>query len=103
MTAKVPKDRGNFVSEWFGHRVYPVVVADPKALDDQKNRRCPFLTSAKGEDTSCIKAEASKGVCTISSVSNLARQDWLACPYRAISDQLLLQAVTRLFDTKETC
>ncbi len=97
MAGKSERDRGNFVSEWFGHRVHPRVISNPKALEDQKGKRCPFLTDAKGEDTECIKAEASKGVCTISSVSNLARQDWLACPYRAIGPQLLNEAVSRLY------
>jgi len=96
------KDRGNFISEWFGHRVHPEVISDVKALDDQRKKRCPFLTDAKKEETQCIKAPASKGVCTVSSVSNLIRQDWLACPYRAIGPQLLNEAVKRLYNLPKT-
>lgn len=93
----MPRERGNFISEWFGHRVYPDVISSADALGDQKSKNCPFLTAAKGESATCIKAEASKGVCTISSVSNLTRQDWLACPYRAIGPKLLNEAVHKLY------
>lgn len=72
-----PKRTGaNFVSEWFGHRVYPQVVSSPQSVEDQKAERCPFLSAATGERRSCIKAPASKGVCTISSNSNKIRQDY---------------------------
>jgi hypothetical protein len=29
------RDRGNFVSEWFGHRVYPAVAGAQASLSDQ--------------------------------------------------------------------
>ncbi|MGH7088448.1 MAG: hypothetical protein ACREFQ_06065, partial [Stellaceae bacterium] len=60
---------GNYVSEWFGHRVYPQVVSTPQALADQRSERCPFLSRATGEARRCIKSEASKGICTINSAS----------------------------------
>lgn len=88
---------GNFVSEWMGHRVYPAIVSTDESLADQKSERCPFLTAATGEDRKCIKSDKAKGVCTISSISNGPRQDWLACPYRAISSGLVANAVRRLF------
>jgi hypothetical protein len=88
---------GNFVSEWFGHRVYPAVVSTASSLLDQQNERCPFLTHATGEDRKCIKTDAAKGVCTISSVSNGPRQDWLVCPYRALNDDLISASIQRLF------
>lgn len=88
---------GNYVSEWFGHRVYPVVVSTPEALSDQRSERCPFLSQATGEARRCIKSEASKGICTINSASNRIRQDWLVCPYRALDPELVGNAVRRLF------
>ena len=88
---------GNFVSEWFGHRVYPIVVSTPKSLADQRSERCPFLSYATGTDRRCIKSDASKGVCTINSPSNGVRQDWLVCPYRALNPNLVGSAVKRLF------
>lgn len=96
--AKKTKEKpGNFVSEWFGHRVYPTVVATRESTADQQAERCPFLTSATGENRQCIKAEAAKGVCTISSVSNGPRQDWLVCPYRALNDDLVSNSIRQLF------
>jgi hypothetical protein len=98
--AKAKKQKppsGNYVSEWFGHRVYPQVVSAPEAVADQRNERCPFLSHATGETRRCIKSEASKGICTINSASNLVRQDWLVCPYRGLDPQLIGTAVKRLF------
>lgn len=95
---KPPRDKGNFIAEWFGHRVYPAVEAGKAALDSQAAASCPFLTLAKSVPTSCVKKANSSGVCTISSVSNGARQDWLACPYRALSPELLNGAIRRLFE-----
>lgn len=95
--AKKPKEPpGNFVSEWFGHRVYPV-VSTPESVADQQSERCPFLTDATGEQRKCIKAEAAKGVCTISSISNGSRQDWLVCPYRALNEDLVSNSIRQLF------
>lgn len=88
---------GNYVSEWFGHRVYPRVVSSPEAIADQRNERCPFLSQATGETRRCIKSESSKGICTINSASNRIRQDWLVCPYRALDPELIGTAVRRLF------
>jgi hypothetical protein len=34
---------GNFVSEWFGHRIHPNVVSNAQAVADQTSERCPFL------------------------------------------------------------
>lgn len=96
--AKKPREpQGNFVSEWFGHRVYPTIVSTAASVADQQNERCPFLTDATGEPRKCIKAEAAKGVCTISSLSNGSRQDWLVCPYRALNDDLVSNSIRQLF------
>lgn len=94
-TAEGP--RGNYVSEWFGHRVYPTVVATPKSIDDQRTSRCPFLTTATGAERICVKPPASLGICTISSTSNGPRQDWLVCPYRAVDPTLVDDVARRLF------
>jgi len=91
------KSEGNYVSEWFGHRVYPGIVSTPISIADQQNERCPFLSQATGEARNCIKPDAAKGVCTISSLSNGPRQDWLVCPYRALSDELVSNSIRQLF------
>jgi hypothetical protein len=85
------------VAEWFGHRVYPSVSHQASALHDQKTQHCPFLSQATGETRRCIKAKTSLGVCTISSVSNGPRQDWLVCPFRGLSQPLLVDVVEHLF------
>lgn len=87
----------NSISEWFGHRIYPVVADTPEARSDQLNERCPFLSAATHETRGCTKRTKSKGVCTISSSSNGTRQDWLACPHRALDSELLDDAARRLF------
>jgi hypothetical protein len=58
---------------------------------------CPFLTETLTKFTPCVKAENSRGVCTISAASNGVRQDWLVCPYRALDDDLLAGMVRRLY------
>lgn len=95
--AKSDVAKGNFVSEWFGHRTYPVVASSREALRDQQSARCPFLSEATREKKLCIKPQPSSGVCTISSPSNGPRQDWLVCPYRAIGGSLLEATGRRLF------
>lgn len=88
---------GNFISEWFGHRIYPMARSDDAVLRDQQMERCPFLSAAKGEPNRCIKNEKSRGVCTVSTTSGGRRQDWLVCPYRALDPSLLSSTVRRLF------
>ncbi len=89
------------ISEWFGHRIFPAVSDAPAALRDQKSGRCPFLSQTLGRTSTCIKAENSRGVCTISATSNGPRQDWLVCPYRALDDQLLSRMTRRLYALPE--
>jgi hypothetical protein len=96
-SATKKKASNNFIAEWFGHRVYPVVAETTASLSDQENERCPFLTEATDKSTKCIKRKNSKGVCTISSTSNGSRQDWLACPFRALDVSMLQDAAHRLF------
>jgi hypothetical protein len=89
--------QGNFVSEWFGHRMYPSVVSNPSSISDQQGHRCPFLSESTGAKTICIKTESSKGVCSINSPSNGLRQDWVVCPYRAFDLELMQAITTRLY------
>jgi len=101
---KVPRNSakgevaGNFVAEWFGHRVFPVVAGTAGSIDDQRTSRCPFLSGATGSQTKCIKSERSRGICTISSPSAGARQDWLVCPLRGLDPDLLEDAVRRMYN-----
>lgn len=88
---------GNFISEWFGHRIYPRVVSSSESLLDQQSQRCPFLSRVKGTDQECVKNVKSKGVCTISSCSNGPRQDWVACPYRVFDPKLIETVAARLY------
>lgn len=94
--------RGNYVSEWFGHRMYPRVVTSEVSLSDQIEERCPFLSAVTDENRICIKAPAARGVCTISTATAATRQDWLVCPYRAFDPALIDNAVRRLFDFPTT-
>ncbi len=96
-TERSKRDRGNYVSEWFGHRVYPVVVCSQESIAGQEGELCPFLSDAKGEPQQCVKSDAARGVCTISTLSHGERQDWLVCPYRALDPNLVNNAVSRLF------
>jgi hypothetical protein len=96
-TPKTPREK-NYIAEWYGHRIYPVVADSAQALQDQLSSRCPFISQATREPHQCIKPENSRGVCTISSVSNGTRQDWLVCPFRALDNSLLNNATRRLFN-----
>lgn len=99
--------RGNFVTEWFGHRVWPFVADAPEAERDQRSRRCPFLSNATREERQCIKVPRGgnepTGLCTISSDSNKVRQDWLACPYRILDQRftLLEEPVRTLYHVRD--
>lgn len=98
---------GNFVAEWFGHRVWPVVNDKESARSDQARRGCPFLTIATGELALCVKRargwDEPYGVCTISSDSNGVRQDWVACPHRTLDQHftLLETAVRNAYGVEE--
>jgi hypothetical protein len=92
-----PVRKGNFVGEWFGHRVFPTVRSDLATVGDQQSETCPFLSAAKGTTNPCIKPEKSRGVCTVSTMAGGMRRDWLVCPYRALDPGLLRSTVARLF------
>src|SRR5205085_2528331 len=89
--APAPGERGNFVAEWFGYRVWPPGMVDDsdQARRDQPGRLCPFLSAATQRATLCVKADRRRGsdptgLCTVSSDSNGTREDWLACPFRLL-------------------
>lgn len=90
----VSNHKGNFVTEWFGHRVWPYVDTSDAARINQSARACPFLTTVTGVPTGCVKTAKGwsepYGVCTISSDSNGLRQDWIACPYRTLDQHFTL-------------
>jgi hypothetical protein len=106
-----PKDPADspHISEWYGHRVFPVVATGALAAGDQVVGRCPFLSQTVGTEMGCVKntnsrggREAnSRGVCTISAASNGPRQDWLVCPYRALDSFLLAGMIRRLYGLSE--
>lgn len=93
----VKRQRGNFIGEWFGYRIYPEANPTPEALATWRSETCPYLSTATGERRRCVKAEPSLGVCSISTDTALGRRDWLVCPYRAFDPKLLREAVYRLF------
>ncbi len=88
---------GNFVSEWFGQRIYPQVRLDILAVSGPNAGQCPFLGDVLRSRAQCVKNTNSVGVCTVSSVSNGSRQDWLVCPYRVISSDIVSQGCKRIF------
>lgn len=94
-------NRGNYVSEWFGQRIYPEVRLAYAAVSGANANKCPFLTSVLHSPTSCVKNENSKGVCTISSSSNGLRQDWLVCPYRVINSSIVTRGCQLIFGLEE--
>lgn len=99
-TRRTPAERDALrphIAEWFGHRVFPAVADHPRAHQDQRAERCPFLSEVAERSTECVKSANSRGVCTISAGSNGTRQDWLVCPHRALDDGLLHAMVRRLF------
>jgi hypothetical protein len=89
---------GNFVSEWFGQRIYPNVRLDIAAVSGSGFGQCPFLGDVLKARTPCVKNTNSAGVCSISSVSNGSRQDWLVCPYRVISSDIVSKGCQRIFE-----
>lgn len=111
--ARSSRGPSHFIGEWFGHRVYPAVVSSSQSIADQKDGRCPFLTTAKGVDTPCIKSPNARGVCTVTSrsigvaeedaqnpdnpVNAPGTRDWLVCPYRALDPAVLESCVRLLF------
>jgi len=96
MRGRAP-ETGNHISEWLGHRVYPSVRANATHFTRAEFGTCPFLTDSLGQRTPCVKGENSLGVCTVSSASNGRTQDWLVCPYRVVSSEIVRRACEYIF------
>jgi hypothetical protein len=92
---------GNFVSEWYGQRIYSTVRFDTAKVSGENAGACPFLTEVLHRSTPCVKNKNSSGVCTISSVSNGPRQDWQVCPYRVISSGIVRRSCQLIFGLTE--
>jgi hypothetical protein len=90
-------DKGNRIAEWFGYRVYPSVADTADSHSDQTSGRCPFLSESLERNIRCVKSQSAKGVCSVSSSSNGKRQDWLVCPHRTVTSNLLVDSALRLF------
>lgn len=99
--ANKPHAAGNYVSEWFGQRVYPMVRLDASKLVDDDAGVCPFLSDVQRRSTACVKNANSAGVCTVSSTSNGRRQDWLVCPYRVINSDIVSRGCQLIFGVAE--
>ena len=99
--SKVPRaQKGNYISEWLGQRIYPVVRLDVRKFPKSGYETCPFLSTVLRSPTKCVKNENSLGVCTINTASNGPRQDWLACPYRVIDSGIVTDACEKIFSSK---
>jgi len=99
---RVPRaEIGNPISEWLGHRIFPTVRLDASSFQGDAFGECPFLSEALKRRTECVKKGNSFGVCTVSASSNGPRQDWLACPYRVISSDLVRSACARIFGDQD--
>lgn len=88
---------GNFISEWFGQRIYPTVRLDVAHVTGGNAGCCSFLSEVLHRRTNCVKNLNSSGVCTVSSTSNGSRQDWLVCPYRVISSDIVRRGCQLIF------
>lgn len=88
---------GNFVSEWYGQRIYPTVRLEVSGVSGEYAGRCPFLSRVLQRSANCVKNSNASGVCSISSTSNGARQDWLVCPYRVIDSNIVRRGCQLIF------
>ena len=91
----------NFISEWYGVRLYPSASGAPTSVAPFRSRCCPFLSDTLGATTQCVKNPNSSGVCTITTTKKESR-DWIVCPYRALERQLIQKITRKIFsDTRE--
>lgn len=95
-----PQLRGNYISEWFGQRIYPVVRLDDNAISGSNWNACPFLSNIKRQRTDCIKSENALGVCTINSLGANTSRDWLVCPYRVIDSDIVKVGCETIFSIR---
>ena len=91
----------NFISEWYGVRLYPSVFGESVSIAPFRSGCCPFLSDTLGTRTQCIKSPNSSGVCTITTTKKEVR-DWIVCPYRALERQLIQRVTRKIFsDVRE--
>ncbi len=86
----------NFISEWYGVRLFPSVSCSSDAIRLFQQKRCPFLSDALETPTACIKSPNSAGVCTVSTTKSGIR-DWIVCPYRALERPVIHQVTRKIF------
>lgn len=86
----------NYISEWYGVRLYPSSAGAAGAVSSLKSRRCPFLSDALDAHAACVKSPNSAGVCTITTTRN-GLKDWIVCPYRALERQVVGEVARRIF------
>ena len=86
----------NFISEWYGVRLYPSASGASVSIASLRSGRCPFLSNTLGSDTQCVKNPNSSGVCTITTTKTEIR-DWIVCPYRALERQLIQEVTRKIF------
>lgn len=113
------ENSGNYISEWFGFRIHPKVTPVENLVGQILSQKCPFISSIVDEDVICIKKERgfveqvaeivegeepaptkkgrSTGVCTINSLSEGVRKDWVACPYRILDINIIEECARHLF------
>jgi hypothetical protein len=94
---KRSEPKGNYISEWFGQRIYPEVRLSDKDVSGSNWGICPFLSGVKRQRTQCIKSENAFGVCTINSAGIDSRRDWLVCPYRVIDSDIVKAGCETIF------
>ena len=86
----------NFISEWYGVRLYPSASGTSVPITSLQSGRCSFLSNTLGATTQCVKSPNSSGVCTITTTKTEIR-DWIVCPYRALEPQLIQEVTRRIF------
>jgi hypothetical protein len=62
---------------------------DARVMSGANWDRCPFLSTVKRANTKCVKTENAYGVCTINSVGDGLRKDWLVCLTESLTVKLL--------------
>ena len=88
----------NFISEWYGVRLFPRTTGgdDPDTIEKFKRKHCPFLTDALETERACTKNQNSSGVCTITTTKDKSR-DWIVCPYRVLERNIIREVTRRIF------
>lgn len=86
----------NFISEWYGVRLYPSAMGASNAMESLRSMQCPFLSDALEEPTRCVKKANSAGVCTITT-TKAGMKDWVVCPYRVLERDIVSEVARVIF------